>query len=84
MSKRGTTPKKSVTRFDPAVFLKTAAKGRTSPRIRRSKSSLRRAMLRIQSTIFNWERSKSLSYPTKARKPLSQCWGRTSSLVRGV
>src|SRR5471032_898981 len=28
MSNRGTTPKKSGTRFDPAVFLKTAAKGR--------------------------------------------------------
>ena len=28
MSKRGITPKKSGTRFDPAVFLQTAAKGR--------------------------------------------------------
>ena len=29
MSKRSTVPKKSGTPFDPAVFLKTAAKGRT-------------------------------------------------------
>ena len=49
MSERSTTPQAtSGTRFDPAVFLETAAKGRIVSMHRKNKSFLRRAMPQMQ------------------------------------
>ena len=81
MSKRGTTSKKSGTRFDPVVFLKTAAKGRvvtTYP-----KKQIIFAQGDAADSVHYIQSGKvKVTVVQEARKPLSQSWGKTSSLAR--
>ena len=68
--------------FNPAVFLETTARVASLPRIRRKKSSLPRATMQMRFSISGRARSKSPSYPKRARKPSSRSWGQTNLLAK--
>ena len=70
-SKNGKTA--GVPLFDPAVFLATAAVGRDISRYSKKAVILLRARMRMRFSISRRARSKSPSYPSKERKPLSHC-----------
>ena len=50
----------------------------TFPSIQRKRSFLLKATPQMRSSISRRARSKSLSYPSKERKPSSRFWGRTN------
>ena len=70
--------------FDPKAFLAKADGGGPSPNIERIKLFSHKEIWRILSFTSTKERSKSLSFPSKGRKPSSRSWGQMNSAEKVV
>jgi hypothetical protein len=70
--------------FDPKVFLATANDGRSLSKYRKNKVIFSQASLQIRCSISKRVRSRSLSFPSKGRKPSLRSWVPTNSAERGA
>jgi hypothetical protein len=76
MSERGQNPKTTKRRrqFDPAVFLATAAEGRSIAKHQNKEIIFTQGDAADAVFYIRKARSRSLSFPSRARKRWSQFW----------